>query len=72
MTGTTRREPPLAGSAAWHESGMRPGKRKLGGTVLRFRYLAAATVLAVLALAGGWRGVCCIDGHQGDVHRELP
>lgn len=52
MTGTTRREPPLAGSAAWRESGMRPGKRKLGGTVLRFRYLAAATVLAVLALAG--------------------
>jgi hypothetical protein len=51
MTGTTRREP-RAGSAVWHESGMRPRKRQLGGTVLGLRYLAAAPVLAVLALAG--------------------
>lgn len=52
MTGKTRREPPLAGGAVWHESGTRPRKRQLGGTVRGLRYLAAAPVLAVLALAG--------------------
>jgi len=52
MTGTIRREPPSAGSAASGETGLRPHKRQGGGTGLGFRYFAAAPVLAVLALAG--------------------
>lgn len=52
MTTAGRREPSSVGGAASDESGLRPPRRHRGGTVLGFRYLAAAPVLAVLALAG--------------------
>jgi hypothetical protein len=51
MTRTTRREPPRPGGTASDESGLRPHRRRGGGTVLRLGYFAAAPALIALALA---------------------